>query len=115
MKNRHTFLSMLAASVVALALVAGSALAAELLGTITKVDVEGKKLTVIENDTDKEVPVSVTDDTEWVTPKASSKIDLEKVSKNLTKAIEKGRKGVNVSVIHEKGVASKITVAAKKQ
>ncbi|MDR3636548.1 MAG: hypothetical protein P4L84_22285 [Isosphaeraceae bacterium] len=115
MKNRRTFLSLLTAGVVALCLVAGSALAAELLGTITKVDVEGKKLTVVEKDTDKEVPVTVTDDTEWVTPKGSSKIDLEKVSKNVTKAIEKGRKGVNVAVTHEKGVASKITVAAKKK
>ena len=115
MKNRREFLLMLTAGVVALAVVAGPVIADELFGTITAVDVEGKKVTVVEKETDKEVVVTVTDDTEWVTPKGSSKIDLEKLSRNIEKAKEKGRKGVNSTVTHENAKASKITVAAKKK
>ena len=108
MKNRRKFLTALTTSFVALTLVVGSAFADELLGVLTKVDIEAKKVTVVEKDTDKEVLVTVTDETEWVTKKATTKIDLEKVSKNVEKAKEKGAKGINVSVTHEKGVASKI-------
>lgn len=115
MKNRREFLLMLTAGVVALAVVAGPAIADELLGVITTVDIEGKKLTVVEKGTDKEVIVTVNDETEYVTPKQSSKIDLEKLSKNIEKRKEAGKKGIGVAVTHEKGVASKITVAAKKK
>ena len=90
-------------------------IADELLGVITSVDIEAKKVTVVEKGTDKEVQVTITDDTEYVTPKGSSKIDLEKLSRNIEKAKEKGKQGVRVTVTHEKKVASKITVAAKKK
>ena len=115
MKNRRKFLLTLTTGFVALAVVVGSALADELLGVITKVDSDAKKVTVVEKGTDKEVLVTVTDVTEWVTPKGASKIDLAKVSKNLAKAQDAGRKGINVTVTHEKGVASKIAPAAKKK
>ena len=115
MQNRRTLLMSLTAAVVALGLVVGSAIADELFGVITKVDPASKKLTVEEKGTDKEIEVTTNDDTEWVTPKGSSKIDLEKVAKNIEKAKEKGRKGIGVVVTHEKGVASKITIAAKKK
>jgi len=115
MNNRRKFLFALLSGVVALGVVAGSALAEELFGVISKVDVEGKKVTVIQKKTDKEIEITVKDDTEYVTPKVSSPINLEKVSKNVAKAQEKGRKGIGVVVTHEKGVASKITVAAKKK
>ena len=115
MQNRRTLLMSLTAAVVALGLVVGSAIADELFGVITKVDPAAKKLTVEEKGTDKEIEVTTNDDTEWVTPKGSSKIDLEKVAKNIEKAKEKGRKGIGVVVTHEKGVASKITIAAKKK
>jgi hypothetical protein len=107
MKNRRKFLMILTTSFVALAMVVGSAFADELLGYITKVDVEGKKVTVLDKD-DKETEVTVTADTEYVTKKGTAKIDLEKVSKNVEKAKEKGAKGINVIVTHEKGTASKI-------
>jgi hypothetical protein len=107
MKNRRKFLTALTTGFVAMALVVGSAFADELLGVLTKVDVEGKKVTVVDKD-DKEVIVTVTDETEYVTKKGSSKIDLEKVAKNIERAKEKGLKGINVNVTHEKGVASKI-------
>ncbi len=115
MKNRRTFLLSLTTVAVALAVIVGPAIADELMGTITKVDASAKKLTVVEKGTDKEVEVTVNDDTEWVTPKGSSKLDLEKVEKNLTKQKDAGKKGINVTVTHEKAVASKITVAAKKK
>jgi len=115
MKNRRKMLMVLTTSFVALAVIVGSAIADELLGVLTKVDVEGKKVTVVEKDTDKEVLVTVTDDTEYVQGKNTGKINLEKVATSVEKAKEKGRKGLNVTVTHEKGTASKIAVAAKKK
>ena len=115
MKNRREFLLMVTAGVVALAVIAAPVIADELMGVITAVDAEGKKVTVVEKGTDKEIKVTVNDDTEYVTPKKSSKIDLEKLSRNIEKAKENGKQGVRVTVTHEKKVASKITVAAKKK
>jgi hypothetical protein len=115
MKNRRTFLRVLASGLVALTLVAVPALADELLGVITNVDVDGKKLTVVEKGTDKEVIVTVNDDTEYVTPKKTGKVDLEKLSKNVERAKEKNRKGVAVKIDHDKAVASKITIEARKK
>ena len=112
MKNRRKFLMVLTTSFVALALVVGSAFADELMGVLTKVDVEGKKVTVVDKD-DKETLVTITDETEYVTKNGPIKIDLEKVAKNVEKAKEKGNKGINVTVTHEKGVASKITPKKK--
>src|SRR5436305_8453662 len=79
-------LQTLATSFMALAVVVVAANADELFGVLTKVDADAKKVTVVEKDTDKEVLVTVTDDTEYVTKKGSSKVDLEKISRNLTKA-----------------------------
>jgi hypothetical protein len=115
MKSRRAFLMTLTCGVVALAVIVAPVIADELFGVITKVDVAGKKLTVEEKDTEKEVEVTTTDNTEYVTPKGASKIDLEKVAKNIEKAKAKGKKGIPVQVTHDKGVASKITVAAKKK
>jgi biopolymer transport protein ExbD len=106
MKNRRKFLTFLATGFVAIALV-GTAIADELIGYISKVDVDGKKVTVVDKD-DKETEVTITADTEYVTKKGTSKIDLEKVSKNVEKAKEKNKKGLYVTVTHEKGTASKI-------
>jgi hypothetical protein len=68
MENRRRFLMTMAAGAMALAVVVAPALADELLGVLTKVDAGGKKVTVVEKGTDKEVEVSVTDETEFVTP-----------------------------------------------
>ena len=91
MKNRRKFLTILVTSFVALAVVVGPAIADELIGYITKIDTAAKKVTVLGSD-DKETEVTVTDDTEWVTKKGTTKIDLEKISKNLTKAKDAGKK-----------------------
>jgi hypothetical protein len=115
MRNRRKFLTILTTSFVALAFVVGSSFADELLGYISKVDVDAKKLTVVEKDTDKEVIVTTTADTEWVAKGETTKIDLEKVAKQVEKVKEKNKKGLNVTVTHEKGVASKVVPAAKKK
>jgi hypothetical protein len=115
MKNRRAFLLTLTSGFVALALVAGTALADELLGVLTKVDVEGKKITVVEKDTDKEVQITINDKTVQVTKKGDFPVDLEKMSGFLAKVQEKGAKGIQVKVEHEKKVASKISYQFKKK
>jgi uncharacterized membrane protein len=107
MNSRRKFLTILTTGFVALSFVVGSAFADELLGYISKVDIDGKKLTVVDKD-DKETIVTTTADTEVVTKKGSNKLDLEAFSKQVEKAKEKNKKGLNVTVTHEKGTASKI-------
>ncbi len=96
-----TFAMALAASGVFLV----PALADELVGRIMSVDVSAKKLVVKEKGTDKEVDVTVTDDTVLERGEGkSAPLDLEKLQKN----VEKAKKGVAVEITHDKGVASKI-------
>jgi len=115
MKNRRAFLLSLTTGAIALAVLAAPVLADELLGTITKVDIGAKKLMVLPKDQEKEIEVTVTDDTELVTPKGASKLDLEKLSKRVEGAKEKNRKGVSAKITHEGGKASKIEYAGKKK
>jgi hypothetical protein len=115
MKNRREFLLALTAGAVALAVIVTPVIAEELFGVIIKVDVPAKMLTVVEKGSEKEIQVTTNDDTEYVSGKGeSSKLDLEKLSKNVAKAQDAGKKGVNAKVTHEKGVASKIESAKKK-
>lgn len=115
MQNRRGFLARLAIcfGVMGLIGIGGMVFADELLGVITKVDVEGKKITVVEKGSDKEHQIKVTDETE-VPRKGGSfeKIDaaqdLEKLDTRVKKAHEKGHKGVPAKITHEKNVASKI-------
>src|SRR5271170_5958820 len=85
MQSRRGLLLTLVTGFVAMALVVGSVFADELLGVLSKVDVEGKKITVIEKDTDKEVVVKIPDDTKAVQKKKGEdepslvKVDLEKL------------------------------------
>ena len=89
MQNRRKFVFTLAATLLGMGLVVASVIADELIGVLSKVDVEGKKITVVEKDTDKEIEVKITDETEQVTKKGSAKVDLEKLATNLEKAKEK--------------------------
>jgi hypothetical protein len=116
MLNRRKYLSSLIAAAVALVVVGGVALADELMGTITKVDVDAKKITVTSKD-GKETLVTITDKTEVVTKKGSMPVDLEKLEKRVKKAQDGGGKGVGAKIEHEGGKASKITYqfARKKQ
>jgi catalase len=115
MMNRRGFVLGLTTSLVALVFVVGSVLADELMGTIIKVDTDAKQLTVVQKGTDKEIKVKVTDDTEQVTKKGSRKVDLEKLEKFLEKVQDKGAKGIQVKITHEKGVASKIEFQRKRK
>src|SRR3954469_21537277 len=98
MKNRREFLLTVTAGLVALAVIITPVIAEELFGVITKVDVEGKKLTVVEKESDKEVTVTTTDDTELVTGKGANKLDLEKLQKGVAKSQDAGKKGIMAKV-----------------
>ncbi len=112
MKTRRTFVRTMTCGLVALAVMVVPAIAAELLGTVKSVDVEGKKIVVVEKGTDNEVTVTLTDETTIETPKGKS-IML----RGLAKAVEKNPGKVRVAVTHENAVASKIVMkgAAKKK
>lgn len=112
MRNRRGFLLSLVVGVVAMGVVA-TAMADELLGMLIKVDVDGKKITVEQKGTEKEVVVKITDETEWVSKKGTQKVDLEKMERFLTKAQDEGKKGIGIKVTHEKGVASKLEFQKK--
>ena len=112
MKNRRGFVLTLTAGIVALAVIITPVIAEELLGVITKIDVAGKKVTVVEKGSDKEVVVTTTDDT--VIARGDMTFDLEKLEKGLTKQLDAGKKGIPAKVTHKGGVASKITIPAKK-
>ena len=95
--------------VVAMGFVVASVIADELIGVLTKVDVEGKKITVVEKDTEKEIEIKITDETEQLSKKGNTKVDLEKLETKVKKAQDAGKK-VNIKVTHDKNVASKIEV-----
>ena len=107
MQSRRKLLLILTACCAAMCFVVASVLADELLGVLSKVDVEGKKITVVETDSEKEIEIKITDDTEQVSKKATGKVDLEKLQTKVKKAQDAGKK-VNVKVTHEKKVASKL-------
>ena len=115
MMSRRGFVLALTTGLVALVLVVGSVIADELLGVITKVDVDAKQLTVLPKDSEKEIKVKVTDKTEPVSKKGTRKLDLEKLEKFLEKLQDAGEKGIEAKITHEKGVASKIQYTMKKK
>jgi uncharacterized membrane protein len=106
MQSRRKLLIAFSACFVAMGFVVASVLADELLGVLTKVDVEGKKITVVDKD-DKETVVTITDDTEQVGRTKNTKLDLKKLESRHKKA-QDAEKKINVKVTHEKNVASKI-------
>jgi hypothetical protein len=112
MQSRRKLLLKFAVCFIATSFVVASVVADELLGVLSKVDTEGKKITVVEKDTDKEIEVKVNDDTEYPT-KNNTKYDLEKLE-GLVKKQTDARKKVNVKVTHDKKVASKIEFQKKK-
>ena len=99
-QTRRSLLTSVLAAAVTLSITVGTALAAELMGTIKSVDIEAKTILVTEKDTDKDIEVTVTDETEWETPKKKMKTyDLAKL-----------KKGTVVEVTHEDAKASKIVI-----
>ena len=114
MQSRRKLLLILTMCCAAMSFVVASVLAEELLGVLTKVDVDGKKITVVEKDTDKEIEIKVTDETEQVSKKRTGKVDLEKLEAKVKKAKDAGNK-VNIKVTHEKNVASKLEFPERKR
>jgi len=108
MQNRRKFLLMLTAGVVAMGFVVATVVADELLGVITKVDVDGKKITVEEKDTNKEIEIKITDETKTIRKGEEVAVDLQKLEEFVKKVQGAGKKGITVKVTHEKGVASKL-------
>ncbi len=112
MQSRRRFARVLVCGVAVLAVLVVPVLADELIGTVKSVDVDAKKLVVLEKETDKEITVTVTDTTEYESAKGkTSKVDLEKMKGNVEKA--KGKYAVTIT--HEGGVASKIKATPKKK
>ncbi len=105
MKNRR-LVRIVACALAALGVLVVPALADELIGRITAVNVDTKTLTVKEKGTDKEIEVKVTDETTVEKGKnKSGKVDLAKMQK----AIEKSKQGgIAAEITHENGTASKI-------
>jgi len=114
-KDRRSRLRTLAACFVALAVVVAPAIAEEIFGVITKVDVQAKKVTVVSKDSDKDLVLTTNADTEILFGKNAEKGDLEKLDKAVQKQLDAGKKGAFAKVTHEKGVASKITVGFGKK
>ena len=113
MQNRRKLLFMLSATFVGMALVVASALADEVLGFITKVDADAKKITVVTKDKDEELVLETNADTEYIAKKGEEgvKVDkevYEKLEKSIEKAKEKNRKGVMAKITYDKKIISKI-------
>ena len=94
-----------ACAIVALTVLVVPVLAEELIGKIMAVNIDAKTLTVKEKGTDKEVEVTVNDETVVEKGKnKAGKVNLEKMHK----AVEKNKDGLAVEITHDKGTASKI-------
>ena len=116
MMNRRGFMLALTTSLVALVLVVGSVIADELLGTIIKVDASAKQLTVVQKDTDKEIKVKVTDDTEQVCQEGNPQARPGEAREDPREGPGQAEaKGIEAKITHEKGVASKIEYTRKKK
>ena len=104
MRNRLLFRA-IACGVAALAVLVAPVLADELIGRITAVNIADKKLTVKEKGTDKDVDVTVNDETVVEKGKGKTgKVNLEKMKQR----VEKSKDGIPVEITHDKGIASKI-------
>jgi hypothetical protein len=100
---------------VALGVVVGTAIADELLGVITKVDVAGSKIMVLPKDEDKEVEITITKDTVQLKKGEEVPVDLEKMDLAVKKFQDAGKKGITAKITHEKRKASKIQYAFGKK
>ena len=111
MQNRRKFVLTLTVCFVSMSFVVASVLAEELLGFITKVDFDTKKVTVVEKDKDEEIVLTTDDKTEYVTKNGNVKVDkeiYEKIEKGIEKAKDAGKKGYFAKIYHEKKLISKI-------
>ncbi len=114
MRTRRGLLFTVIAGFVAMAFVVGSVIADELLGVLSKVDVEGKKITVIEKDTDKEVVrqdyrrYQAGREEEGRGRAFAREGRPGEAGEKFKRARMRARRASSMKVTHEKGVASKI-------
>ncbi len=106
MRARLAFLTLMA-----LGLAAPAAFSDELKGRLSKVNIDDKSITVVENGTNKEVVVKINARTQMAVAKKARHVDLAKVKERVEKRI---KKGINIEVTHENGIASKIELDRKK-
>jgi hypothetical protein len=110
MKSRRTSLMGLTCAAVALGLVVLPALADELVGRITAVNVDAKKISVSQKGSDVAIQLKVTDQTRLVTPKGDRPVDLAK----LRDRVEASKKGVPARVTYGGDSASEIQLGFRK-
>jgi biopolymer transport protein ExbD len=107
MQSRRKLLLRLTVCCATMSLFVATVFAEELIGALTKVDVEGKKITVVDKD-EKETEIKVNDETEYPTKK-DTKYDLGKLEKLVKERTDAGKKtNVKVTYDKDKNVASKI-------
>jgi formylglycine-generating enzyme required for sulfatase activity len=109
MTNRREFLLMLTAGLVAAAVVITPVIAEEFFGTVTKVDMEGKTLTVLKKG-GEEIEIKTTDSTEISATKGE--MDLEKLARFVKKQEESGKHGASATITAENHVASRVLLGA---
>ena len=109
MRTRHSWLMVAATATVAVLVAVVPALAAELFGTVKTVNPDEKTILVIEKTSGDEVEVTITDETVLINAKGkqAKTFDLEKFKQREGKA--------RVTVVHEDGVASKVTITPAKK
>jgi hypothetical protein len=101
-------------AVATLLLVAPSLRAEELRGRIVKVDASAQSITVVPDGAEAEILVNINEETTLATPKKSGKLDLKKLGKQLDKVLAEGKKGIAVTITHEKALASKVETGKRK-
>jgi hypothetical protein len=100
MLARRKFLVVALTLCTSLALTVGGVLAAELLATIKSVDADAKKITVTPKEGGDDVVVTIKESTEWYGKKGK----IEGYT------LEKAKKGMELEITHEGGVASKVVI-----
>jgi hypothetical protein len=114
MQSRRKFMLLVSGSIAAMGFVVATVFADELIGVMTKVDVEGKKITVVDKESKKDVVIKITDETEQVKKGGDTvKVDLAKLETGLKKVQDAGKEGISITVWHEKHVASKIQMKGR--
>ncbi len=115
MNGRRNFLRTLALGLVALSVVVAPAIADELIGVITKVDVSAKKITVLEKGTDKRGRGHDHRRHRVRHPEEDRQGQPREASEERHEANRRGQEGRSrAKVTHDKGVASSISVVGKK-
>lgn len=114
-QTRRPWFRLLVSATVALLFMVVAVKAEEIFGILSKVDADHNKITITQKKSDRETVLTVTDETQFVTPKKSGKFVAKRVAKRVEKAQEKGRPGIPVAVTYDDGVASKVEIRAGKK